>query len=132
MHIQNDKDSSFVQSVLNKLLNECECSERNDLPLCLKQAQKCLACRVPVLRNMAVLGGAIYRTPVSSLRMQIQANQNLHKKRNVSSRGLLPFCGLLVWQMNRASELTLKANTWIYFFQSYNETLVLANDIHFM
>ena len=42
-------------------------SMRNDLPQSSKRARTCLACRVLTVRNMAVFGGAIFKSPVLSL-----------------------------------------------------------------
>ena len=60
-----------------------------------------LACWLSAVRNMAILRGGIYRTPVSSLArqdlycIQILASENLHNRKNVSSRVCYHFADYL-------------------------------------
>ena len=57
------------------------------------------------VKNMAVLGVTIYKTPVSSLvKTKILADQNSNKKRNMSvARGILSFTDIcLILQTDEA------------------------------
>ena len=82
----------------------------------------CLACSVLTVRNMAILVDAIYKSPALSHQrqdlkhIQIQANQNLHKRRNVSSSkevvtvlltaSLTEQTSELMWRMKRKLKKT--------------------------